>query len=264
MQRIQYYICFFTFLFLIQSCNPDQNGQNEIIIDVDDDFQIRFLEDLSSPQEDLILVLESIRNSECQGDQLIAKVNNYSNAIRIEVDVIPSRIGCEPGSAPIRTEGHTGSLEIGKLPISINFQELIPNNGSMLIGDRSYQLEMETTHGFYLPYKSLNRVPENLVWGYISFGSVYRQFAQEFVEELRLIFKDQQLGLGNYGHFEVASDQKITVLGQEKETFNSQSFAGFYSPEDLNQIQALIQDYKEKYTGIKFYVINSKGVRLAD
>jgi hypothetical protein len=251
-------------ILLLSGCAVDKEIQNELIIDVDDDFRIRLLENLETRALDLVWVLESIRNPECSGDTLVADVNQFGSALRVDVELVRQVGNCLPATRTIQTEATTGPLDIGQIPLNINFQELVPNRGALLVGDRDFQVEMETTHGFYLPYKRLQRIPQDLVWGYVGFGSVYRQFAQEFLDGLAKITTSQDLNPGSYGYFEISSDQEITVLGQEKEPFNSQAFYGFYNAGDLDDIQALIREYQEEFPGMRFYAINSYGKVLAE
>jgi hypothetical protein len=251
-------------IFLITGCSVDQDVQNELVIDVDDDFQVRLVENLQTPANDLIWILESIRNPDCAGDTLLAEVLDFGNALRLDVELIPQMGNCLPATQKLQTQVSTAPLEISRIPISINFQELVPNRGELLVGDRDFQLNMETTHGFYLPYKKLQRVPDNLVWGYVSFGSVYRQFAQEFLDRLALITEKRDLDPGAYGYFEISGEKEITVFGQEKEPFNAQAFYGFYEFSKLASIRALVQEYQEEFPGMRFFVINSYGKVLSE
>lgn len=252
------------FILFLCGCAVDQDIQSELVIDVDDDFQVRLVENLKTPADDLIWILESIRNPDCAGDTLLAQVRDFGSAMRVDIELIPQMSNCLPATQKLQARVSTPPLQIGRIPISVNFQELVPNRGELLVGDRDFQLNMETTHGFYLPYKKLHRVPENLVWGYVSFGSVYRQFAQEFLDQLAAITEKRDMAPGAYGYFEISGENDITVLGQEKEPFNAQAFYGFYEFSDLAGIRALIQEYQEEFPGMRFFVINSDGEVLSE
>jgi hypothetical protein len=246
-------------ILFLSSCQLTEQGDNDIVIDVDDDFRFTFLENLRTPEDDLIFFLESIRNKECEGDTVKLDLNHLESAIALNIDVINPSGPCLPGVSRIKTRANTNLLKKDRMVLSIKLESLIANQGDILRDNDGFSIKMETTYGFYLPYESMKRVPENLVWGYVGFPNNYRLVAQEFVQRLVPLTEAKDLGEGNYGYFEVSKEKNISVLEELETTLSTQTFLRGFAVSNFRQVEALVNEYQEKYPAMEFFLRDSYG-----
>lgn len=246
-------------VILLGSCQVNQQGDNNIVIDVDDDFKLTFLEDLRTPADDLLFTLESIRNRECEADTVTMDLNHLASAIAINIDVLNTSASCTPGTSRISTNTSTDELLKDRMTLSIKLEALIANQGDIIVGDESIDIRMETTYGFYLPYESMQRVPDNLVWGYLGFTNESRPGAQEFIDRLNTLTTVADIGEGQYGYFELSNATDLTVLEEQNTTKATQPFLRNFELGDARQIEALFNEIKERYPSLEMVLRDSYG-----
>lgn len=251
-------------VLILAGCNLNNGGDSDIIIDVDDDFKISFVEDLSTQADDLIIRLETIRNKECESDTVTIDMENFGTALRMNIDVINTVSNCISSSEPVFTQASTGMIENELVPITIRLEELISNAGDILKNEAGYEIKMETTHGFYLPYNQLKRVPKAVVWGYAGYPGNNQLVSLEFLNDLRNLTSDFELEKGNYGYFELSDDQGFVVEEERSEEVNTQAFIRAFSISDRRLIKALINEYREVYPNLRIFMRDSNGNILSD
>lgn len=256
-----------TILFLLAlvfglGCNLNSSAVNDIVIDVDDDFQLTFRENLESSVDDLIFFLESINNRECEADTLLIRIDDFATAIRLDIDVVNSTGACIPGSNPSKTQATSAALRNDRVALSVKLEGLVDNQGNVLKSDRDFKVQMETTHGFYLPYETLNRVPRSSIWGYIGFTPSYREEAQHFFNRFEAITEKMEADVGQYGYFSVNKEQEVRVEGQEDVLMYTQAFLRSFDVANDKEIKGLFEEYREKYPTMKFFYYNSFGEKF--
>jgi hypothetical protein len=250
-----------TLLFTL-SCNLNESGVNEVVIDVDDDFKLTFRENLRTPEDDLIFYLESIENRECEADTLFMRVDNFVTALRVDIDVVNSNSDCLPGLSPARTQAESSKIRDGKTALSIHLEDLVDNNGNIFNDDQGFRVQMETTHGFYLSYEYLRRVPASSLWGYVGFTPTFRQEAQNFLDRLHTLTGSIEVEEGEYGYFSVNKDQEVRVDGQEDIIMYAQPFLRSFRLANKRDIRSLFEEYQEKYPTMRFTFFDSSGDRF--
>lgn len=241
-------------------CQLNQSTDSDIVIDVDDDFKLTFRENLTTAADDLLFELESINSRECEADTLLMHLDNFPTAVRIDVNVVNTSGPCLPGSIPAKTQVTSAGIDRPRVALFIHLEDLVDNQGDIIKNDRDISLEMETTHGFYLPYETLLRVPRSSIWGYVGFTPALRQEAQTFLERFQRLTKSIEVEEGQYGHFTVNKDKKVVqVLGQEDLVMYTQPFLRSFSVADEQTIKGLFEEYQEKYPTMRFVFYNSFG-----
>ena len=245
-------------IFFLCSCNS-KNGNSDVIIDVDDEFRLTFLEDLSTPQNDLLFRLESIDNKGCESDTVLLELNNFGNALSMNVNVRSAQAPCDVGQTKAFTQNTTGILDRTNYPLSIRLQELLSNPGDLLIDEKSYQLSMETTYGFYLPYDQLQKIPKGMLWGYVAYTPLFEDRAVEFVEEILALSAPQDLAPGQYGYFEMNADQELLIPEAEAENILTIPFYRSFDVANSRSLQNLIDSYQNSNSGMRFVMWDSYG-----
>jgi len=243
-------------------CNLNQSADNEVVIDVDDDFKLTFRENLETIDDDLLFFLESIDNRECEADTLLMQIDDFATAVRIDIDVVNSTGACLPGNTPAKTQAASATLRNDRLALSIKLEDLVNNQGAILKNDRDFSIQMETTHGFYLPYETILRVPRSSIWGYVGFSPTFREEAQAFLNQFQALTQGLEAEEGQYGYFSVDKDQEIRVQGQESVIMYTQPFLRAFELARKRDIKSLFEEYQEKYPTMKFVFYDSFGEKF--
>lgn len=241
------------------SCSLNEPAVNKVVIDVDDDFKLTFRENLRTPEDDLIFYLESIENRECEADTVLMRVDNFITALRVDIDVVNSNSDCLPGLKPASTKTASTSIRRGRTALSVQLEELVDNQGQIYNEDQGFSLRMETTHGFYLPYETLRRIPASSIWGYVGFTPSFRQEAQSFLDRLHDLTGSTEVEEGQYGYFSVNKDGEIRVDGQEDIIMYAQPFMRSFQLIDKSDIRSLFEEYQEQYPTMRFFFVDSTG-----
>lgn len=247
-------------LLLMQSCQLNQLGDGNIVIDINDDFRLTFRENLATyGVDDLLFFLESIENRECSRDTLEVTVDNYATAVRLAIDVVNTNGACEVGRSPAQTQVLSGPLVHERTGLYVQLEGLVDNKGFLLKDEAGFTISMETSHGFYLPYEALQRVPPSAIWGYIGYPPANRDQAQACFNALQALTRNIEVEEGEYGHFQVGKNQEVRVLGQEDNVLYTQAFLRSFDLSDREAIQALFEDYEEEYPLMKLVFYDSFG-----
>lgn len=244
---------------ILGACQVNRQGDNNLVIDVDDDFRLTFLENLSTPQEDLIFYLESIRDRQCEADTVSMVLDHYASVIAINIDVINTSGECLPGTSRISTDVSTDELLKDRMALTIKLETLIANQGDILKDEETITIKMETTNGFYLPYESMKKVPDQLVWGFVSISPESRPGAQSFIDRLNSLTTAAEVGEGQYGYFTISSETDLTVMEEQALSISTQPFLRSFKPENTRQIEALFNEIKEQYPSLKMLLRDSYG-----
>lgn len=243
----------------LQSCILNQKTENEVVIDVDDDFQLRYLENLDTPEDDLIFILESIRNRACERDTVLMKIETFASALRVDIDVVNTPGTCMPGTVPSSTMASTAGMKNDRTALSIHLEDLVDNQGAINKDDKTYSINMETTYGFYFPYETLQRIPRSSIWGYVGFGPNFAPMAQEFLEAFYGKTDAIEVDEGQYGYFSIDKKGDIRIDSLHSLAMYSQPFIRSYNIGDLQAVKGLFADFKEKYPSMRFEFYDGYG-----
>jgi len=168
MTRPYFYFLLFLGLF-ITSCQPDEVSP-EININISDELQIELWEVLDPNQRELELRVSTLELLGCENYSISFSSYQTTNNSIISINNIVSPNECVTGQAPASSQVDLGQFSEGDHSIELNLKDSeITNLGLLKVRQNFYELEMESDHGIFLPWKVLNSVPEDLLWGYLIF-----------------------------------------------------------------------------------------------
>ena len=202
MTRPYFYYCLFLILALsLTTCQPDEVSQ-EININISDELKVELWEVLSPSQRELELRVSTLEDLDCENYSLSFSFYQSINNSIISINNIVSPPECIPGVAPAFNQVDIGHFLEGDHSIELNLKDSeITNLGLLKVRQNFYELEMESDHGFYLPWKVLNRVPDDLIWGYLTMEETADQNAilEEFNTRMAPLVDNTILFDGEYG-----------------------------------------------------------------
>jgi len=230
------------------ACSPDEEENPKVIADISDDFYISLWENLELPARTFALQVETIDEQTCTNTLIDYSFRRTESALSLSFNDIlePHPNECDEGPTTIRTPIELGFLPEGTYDMQINLKNAVVNNGLLKVRSDVYQLDMYSDDGFHLQQTELQRVPENMFWGYVAYRETESSAsANTILDDLEEAGKKLSLKSGYYGHFTVQDDQSLT-LNEVPPNKYIKTFAHGFS-ENHDAIQTLLADFRAEY-----------------
>lgn len=245
-------------LLSLSACELANIGDPIVVADVEDEFYIMPLEQLTPGERPLQFDIETISDEPCANAVIDARLTKVSYQLRLSLKDIIAPSDCIPGAAPARTRLGAGALPSGYYRLTIDLKGEVVNEGQITVRGDRYLIEMESTNGFTLPYKELLRIPENTVWGYVVYDTeADAPLASEFQESLAAISEEGDFTQGQYGHFQVAGEQ--VAVREAPKTLRIRQFAYEYAGAD-DVLTQLVEQYREAHSAqLEIHLFNDDG-----
>ena len=227
------------FLF---SCNKDKVDP-ELIISIDDEFEIDLWEDLSQLNSNFFFLVKTIKNYNCEENTIDYRVNAANNNIVITLEKIAENVDCIAGEAPAKAKIPLGDLKMGTYSISIKLKETIKNEGILKVTPDKFSFSFDNVAGLNLIREELYRVPKGTVWGYIAYqSSNEKAMADAFYEEMNALSTTEKKNYlkGYYGYFSIGENQSIKVNDKEQ-PLNTKHFIFDFSG-DIQDLKKMADD----------------------
>ncbi len=220
MTRHYSYYLYLLFFLCITACQPE-NTDPDINIDISDELKIELWEVLDQSQRMLELRVTTLETLDCENYSISYTLNQTGNSSTVSINNILPPHECIPGSAPAANQINLGHFQDGEYPIQLNLtNNEITNIGRLTVKPRYYQVEMESNHGIFIPWKTLKTVPENLVWGYLTIDNVDSEEQNVIFEEFntRIAPWTEVIGLsqGEYGYFKIENGNPSSIKDQQE------------------------------------------------
>lgn len=189
---------------ILVSCSLFQDPEEELIFNVDNQFELQLKEILHESNRELVFTLISLDAIACEATSL--EINMSSNYNEINLDVVQVNYPEQCGENYSYPEGQT-FLEIEKKTynLGINILDFIKHEGTLSSDDAFYTLDLVDSKGLISSLDKLNRIPDNFIWGY------QQTFTDNEKEKISNFFKNndwpkkipEDLNRGTYSYFTV-------------------------------------------------------------
>jgi len=251
-------------MFFVGSfCSCVSEPEEVTFFNPDQEFLIDLNQVLSSDGPHLVFEISSLDYFNC-AEVIInsnLKLSGTSIDLQIENFEIPENCSIASGSGtnigPLETAKGNPSIFLDALiyDISISAQDLFSNMGSVYSGNNQFRIEMGTTDGITVGRKTLNKIPNNHVWGWISTQGT----ATSFLEDLSpFVYESDLLMLGDYGHFNVIDSDHLNIPGISgalETTF-------IYEIDDEDGLREYVKNIRENFTDVELSITLSNGEEL--
>lgn len=247
-------------LLLVLSCADAPIDDNEVVINIPIDFTVDMWENLEgNARDNLDLIVKTTRVYDCTNFEIDTQLDEGEKTFVLTLEDIIEPSDCEPYPAAAQAWINLDELSIGNYTILINLKDAITNQGSLVVSDARFVLEMESPDGIELLREELNRVPENFIWGYVSYeGNNSLATVNNFIVALEQIAPTNLISDGYYGHFSINNTQ--LELEANPTYGNSLTFYNhFEQSEDL--LTELINEYtsNDEDQKVEIKIFTSKG-----
>lgn len=247
----------------IASCDISDLKDAIIVPEVENEFYVDLWEDLSAPGGKVLLVkVESIKTEKCLNYRIDQQFTKTNNQLKIVLNNIIKPLDCVVGEATVKADVNIGDLPSGFYQLNMDLKNTITNEGYLAVENDRYEWDLNTKNGIKPRRKELLRVPENAIWGYVTYTQATDEAtANQFVQDLKNISEVPIHYLtGYYGHFVInAADSKVTIHEQPA---IAKPFLYNYKSEE-EKLKNILSNYRRNYANrltIKLY--NGKGQEL--
>jgi len=245
-------------LLLLLGCQQDLPSEPEnIVIDIPIDFNIGMWENLDEGQRSLSFLIETTKSSYCEEASISYSLDPDRNIVKFSLNSIEPE-SCE-GSHTANSNILIGALENQSYNLQINLKEEIINIGTLEVGSSHYTIKhMDNPLGFRLNETRLERVPENTIWGYVTYEESQTSNAvADFFNALKIIATDREYNDGYYGHFNIEAGNQISfnheIPGNYVEAFI------YYYDGNNETIKTLLDAYRNNIDDLELKVFNHLG-----
>jgi len=230
------------------SCELSELSDPIVVSDVEDEFKIIPWERLSPEGRTFEFRLETLAVQDCKSASISHQLNINGNQISLSIREIDAPKDCDPGTDPALGVANAGELSPRFYELTIDLKNTVFNEGQLSVfGDR-YVIDMESTEGFEIANRELRRVPEQTIWGYVTYPKNEDQgLAEDLLSDIDSISQTRDFTSGHYGYFRINdnSTNKVTIAGHPN-TLNLKQFIYQYE-ENLDDLATLVEGYRNQY-----------------
>ena len=205
-------------LFLVAvgswSCRVESLDDPIIIPLVDQEFSFQMWQNLSSDNPfPLEIRMYTIEDYGCLNTTILTSFSRSGRNLEFTLfDILDPEV-CDEGLAPATATESLYDIQQDLYRLKIELQDVVSNEGWLTVDDNSYVISMDEESGISWDHYEMQRIPENALWGYISYPDATAQLqAEAFITELEAISATSMLEDGYYGHFSLTdSGTKLEV-----------------------------------------------------
>ncbi|GLR15698.1 hypothetical protein [Portibacter lacus] len=248
---------FIALLFLVGSCSYFSDPGSELVLNVDNEFEIEMVEILEPTQRSLAINITLLDQFKCQDSELglVQNISNNNLSIIIQDIITPPDCNDETsypqGTATFHVNNNTYDL-------GIQVQEQVNQNGILQVSDKGYELDLSTAKGLIIDQPYINKIPSRFIWGYYqAVDSSEQEIIESFL--LRNDYSTRPLTYmkpGKYSYFEIDEQGEIFV--------NDAPSSGIvktlaFDLADLNEIKEVVSNFKATHSDINLKLFGSDG-----
>ena len=248
-------------LYVVISIAACSKGDNDpiIILSVDREFSLNLWENLQPDAAPLEIHLTSILDQDCLNKTIHTTYGKIGNNLTVTIFEIIEPETCDPGNAPAVGFESIDNIGEGTYDLMIELQEVVSNTGKLFVTENDFKIEMNYETGIKWQHKVLSRVPEQALWGYISFEEESQSsIALDFINTLQsqgTVFDQTD---GYFGHFTIENNE-VTAVNKAPIDLNTRLFLQYYdgTPDMINSITDDFQASAPQ--GMELHLFDGKG-----
>jgi hypothetical protein len=255
MMKKNIYTLFTISTLLICSCN--KNKESNKIIDIEKEFTFHLWEQLDGNGGSFQLIARTIQNQNCGGTRIGYTQNTIGSKMTLTLNSLVAPNLCNGKLEPAVDTINFGNMTNGTYKLSINLKDAILNDGTLVVDEKKYTLNMFKLDGIDFPEREILRVPKGAVWGFVSYDNGQEAKLNKFNDNLLRISTPLSISQGDYGYFNVktSSVEVKAVFDSKKQNVRQLLINLSGSRTDL---QNLIQEYRTQGLDIKIFTFDGK------
>ena len=249
----------FTIGLTLVSCNLDSLKDPIVVAEVNDEFHIDLWEELSPSGDELLFLIQSIEEFDCENYGIDYSMIKRGRQFEISLKEIQEPADCEEGVNTAHVNINLGLLTPGYYELDIDLRNTVVNTGQLTVTGESYVIEMEDPKGISFLRRELFRVPAKTIWGYIAYEDGSEAIANDFVSQLNEMTTPKSLKKGYYGYFSIQTDNSDQILLGSPPEGPFQSFLFEFDGQE-SMLSELVDQYRDDFgSAIEISLINQDG-----
>lgn len=221
--------------------------------------KLKMIEGLTNDQRSLYLYFETDETYPCVNYFIRYQYQNNQGNLNIHLRDVEKNNTCFGGEGPATAEINAGSYLIGVYQVELKVGQA-QNSGTMVVSGSRYILHFPDPNHLTVLTDTLNRIPENIIWGYVA----YKRLQDAPIAESVLDSLEQRgaapvtLIPGDFGYFTLTPDGKITLIDKSSSEYQLNFVYGMIINEQA--IRAVIRHfYVNNYDQVFIFIRTSKG-----
>jgi hypothetical protein len=233
-------------LLLLQACNTGKTDDLVLDTEVEKEYQLDLWEALVNGTRSLHIRASTLKNQECLNYSIESSISRKNNNIEINLIKLLAPLNCDAGSGPAKATLDLGALPNGTYQVTVKLGKVIPSTGRLLVSTSSFFLSLPSAIGFRLGNNTLLRIPEQTLWGYLSYEAGQQSLVNQFLNEFNAISQDAELAKGYYGYFNLAENGNIEYGNQISSDRPLQPLLRRFQGNEA-ELERLIKTYRDKH-----------------
>ncbi|MBK8555825.1 MAG: hypothetical protein IPL65_08660 [Lewinellaceae bacterium] len=233
-------------LALLPACRTAQEPEADVVVTLNPEFTVDLYEQRGpvDGRATFGLWVESVKTFPC-ADYHITSANAVNNSdITVQVRDIMEPDTCLGAPAKAHSFLPVGDLLDGEYELSFLLGEAIENKGTLKVANGRYEWNLAQPAGIDLQNRVLQRIPDGLVWGFISTPQEQDMpRAQQCIAAIKALSQDAVLLPDFYGYFTVSGSGSVFF----HKSFSPEGNAAFFVRRldgDKGALRNLLDDYR--------------------
>lgn len=209
-------------LVFVLACSKESIDP-EIVVNIDDEFKIDLWEDLDNGKSGFAFKVESVRSYDCRNNTINYRQVVGQRSVAITFEDIEKGPVCQAGNAPAMAHIAVGELSVNNYTLFLNLRGSIENRGALNVFEDRFEISMKDHDGIALVRKTLLRVPEGSVWGFVAFDSKEDEsLAEQFFRDLEQLeqIESAKYNEGYYGYFSLDANNGLNISEVTDQTYS--------------------------------------------
>lgn len=237
-------LALFSLFCFFSACKVESLGDPIIVPFVDQEFNLDLWQTLGgSTPSNLEIQMFTIEEEDCLNTQILSDYDRVGRELSLTLyDILDPEV-CDPGPAPAMGVQLITDATPDVYGLKVELQDAVSNQGTLTVTEDAYLIEMEEENGINWLHYELHRIPENALWGYLT----YTNAAEEnrvtvFLEEINELSSELPLDEGYYGYFSITNSGNGLAVKDAPGTGQAHSFLVKYTGE-TNVIDQKVSDF---------------------
>jgi hypothetical protein len=249
-------------LMLLSSCR--QEIADGTIVDVDKAFELKLWQTLDATSGTLQIAVNSIKQERCGS---LLRINNSvqtpDGALIINLaNYTDTPNNCGNINELVHDTLTCGKMRNGIYSVQISLKNAVISKGSLTVRDDRYNLQMLQENGIKVSVPTLQRIPQNTLFGSISTDNGFEYVARAFSDSLAFLTTPLALSNGNYGFFNVENSvyQPFSLVVTKP---NATHFLQKLPSDAKQKLLNLVAQFRNRYgAAIEITLLSQEGMRF--
>jgi hypothetical protein len=248
--KIVYSIC----IILLFGCDKNPLEEN-----INSDIQIVMKEILDSNSRKLQFICSTEDEYPCSNYTINNSIKFSDNEINIQFNEISTPDLCFTSIGPATAMIDMGKLEPGNYDLEIKVKNR-RSSGKLVVTSNYYEIQMDKTRKLEIANYTLNRIPDNSIWGKVGYHYTSTEaLVESFIDSLMILgATSNEYSTGDYGYFQIATNGQISFPGLSGYHFQKPFI--FHFSQNSTLLKNLVRNYGQTFgDSVSISLFNTRG-----